>query len=259
MSLKTISKATVHARLKIASSLGYRMRLARFGMFYLNGSSLSIRSVNIGNKTVEVDFPEGERETQKWELIRLLFFDCYKLSRMTKPVATVLDIGANLGFFALAARKAFPEAKIHCYEPNLQLEPYLSKHCTAADAEYFLSAVGACEARVRLETKGNSLHSVSRVDPESATTQIAFAEAVARLGEVDVLKLDCEGAEWDIFSDPRPWAHVRQVAMEYHLWARPALSINSLRAELSRLGFQEISTTPDPYPGANWGLAWAKK
>lgn len=235
------------------------MRLARFGMFYLNGSSLSIRSVSIGDKTIEINFPEDERETQKWELIRLLFFDCYKLSQVTKPVTTVLDIGANLGFFALAARKAFPAAKIHCYEPNHQLEPYLSRHCADAGAEYFLSAVGAREARITLETRGISLHSVSRIDAESETKQIAFAEAVARLGEVDLLKLDCEGAEWDIFSDPRPWAHVRQVAMEYHLWARPSFSVKDLRSELSKLGFQEISTAPDPHPEATWGLAWARR
>lgn len=30
---------------------------------------------------------------------------------------TVLDIGANHGQFALAARRAFPEATVHCFEP----------------------------------------------------------------------------------------------------------------------------------------------
>lgn len=47
--------------------------------------------------------------------------DDYFIDRITRPVSTVLDIGANIGFFSIAARKSFPQATIHSYEPNIKL------------------------------------------------------------------------------------------------------------------------------------------
>jgi FkbM family methyltransferase len=238
-------------------SLKYRALLARFGIFYRRGSTLDIRSVRIGGKSVDIILPQSERTVQMFELASLMFLDCYRLSRVRGPVSTVLDVGANVGFFALAARRRFPDAKIHCYEPNQELEQSLSAHCAAVGAEYFIAAVGASEGRISLARQGNSLHSVSRETPGGGTKQVAFADAVEQLGTVDLLKLDCEGAEWDIFSDPRPWSKVRHVTMEYHLWAKPALSVEGVRRQLNGLGFSEIAVSPDP--NGDWGFAWARK
>ncbi len=242
---------------RVLQSLKWRLQLAPYGIFYLPGREIAVRSVRIGDKTVPIAFPDGERAIQKFELVNLVYLDCYRLARVRGPVSSVLDIGANLGFFALAARRRFPHARIHCYEPNPDLEPNLSAHCTAVGADYFLSAVGAAAGRVNLDVRGNSLHSVSLQSPDGSTAQVAFAEAVARLGTVDVLKLDCEGAEWDIFNDQRPWANVRHLTMEYHLWARPSLTIDHLRRQLTRLGFAKIVIEPDR--DGDWGLAWAAK
>lgn len=84
----------------------------------LNGTRVSVQLPN--EKGVRVAFME------------LLIADCYGLEQAVLPVRTVLDIGANVGLFALAARNAFPEAVIHSYEPNLQLEPYLKQQAHVA-------------------------------------------------------------------------------------------------------------------------------
>jgi len=44
----------------------------------------------------------------------------------------------------------------------------------------------------------------TKLDANDSTTQIAFADAVAKLGVGDVLKLDCEGAgsAWSTTSGP---------------------------------------------------------
>ncbi|HTA43056.1 MAG TPA: FkbM family methyltransferase [Bryobacteraceae bacterium] len=242
---------------RISLALKRRLQLARHGIFSLPGQEIRIASVRIGNRTVPIVLPEEERRVQEFELANMVYFDCYGLSRVRRPVSTVLDIGANLGFFALAARRRFPEAKIHSYEPNQDLEPFLAAHCSAAGADYFVEAVGASPGRVNLDRHQSTLHTVARESEDGSTPQVAFADAVARLGTVDLVKLDCEGAEWDIFSDPRPWANVRHLAMEYHLWARPSLSVDHLRHHLSALGFSEIVIEPDP--AGNWGMAWGRR
>ena len=77
----------------------------------------------------------------------------------------------------------------------------------------------------------------TKLDANDSTTQIAFADAVAKLCVGDVLKLDCEGAEWDIFSDSVPWTKVHRLCMEYHLWAKPNSAIQSVESVLRNLGF----------------------
>jgi hypothetical protein len=47
---------------------------------------------------------------------------------------------------------------------------------------------------------------------------VPLALAVERLGgRVDLAKFDCEGAEWELFADEKPWQHIGAVAMEFHL------------------------------------------
>ena len=52
---------------------------------------------------------------------------------------------------------------------------------------------------------------------------------------MDLLKLDCEGAEWDIFRDPKPFANVQSVRMEYHLTEGKTLT--DLRKIVESLGY----------------------
>jgi methyltransferase FkbM-like protein len=86
--------------------------------------------------------------------------------------------------------------------------------------------------------------------------QCSFARAVAKLGIVDVLKLDCEGAEWQIFEDRKTWKSVQRVAMEYHLWAKERSSVSELREALASLGFSRIEIRQD---APSFGMAFAAK
>ena len=123
----------------------------------------------------------------------------------------ILDIGANVGLFGVAARSAFPQATIHGYEPNTALEPYLAYQARVASLEYFLEAVGRRAGRVHLEVNEAELvHSSSRPDPAGTTPQIALRTAIERIGgSVDLIKMDCEGAEWEMLEDQEIWRTVR--------------------------------------------------
>jgi FkbM family methyltransferase len=46
----------------------------------------------------------------------------------------------------------------------------------------------------------------------------SLASAVEALGGADLLKLDCEGAEWDLFETVDVWRRIAAITMEYHLW-----------------------------------------
>ena len=116
--------------------------------------------------------------------LEILLSDVYGLERRGRDVfLTVLDIGANVGLFAVAARKTHRHAVIHVYEPNLELERYLSVQLRVAGATWFREAVGGGPARGRLEVYPGESGLTQCMPDESGPVRIVpLATAVERLG-----------------------------------------------------------------------------
>jgi hypothetical protein len=82
-------------------------------------------------------------------------------------------------------------------------------------------------------------------------TVTAFKHAVERMGgTVDLLKLDCEGAEWEIFQDPEPFQSVHTIRMEYHLTG--GRTLHDLQQIAMALGFAIEYLSPN----SNFGIIW---
>ena len=237
---------------RLRSSFKYRVKWAQLGVYYLR--SCSPRSVRIAGQRVRLAYPAGEKAVQEHEFHKILIEDCYRLGEIGSPVRTVLDIGANIGLFAMAARNHFPKATINCYEPNPLLEPYLARHCAAVRAQYFMEAVGSAASRVSISNDKGSLHSTTVQRADCNIPQAAFSDAVKPLGVVDLLKLDCEGAEWEILSDVATWAKIQNVCMEYHLWAKPNATAYDVETALNHLGFTRIVISESG--NGPWGFAF---
>lgn len=143
--------------------------------------------------------------------------------------ANIVDIGANVGFFTLFAASRFPDAHIHSYEPvpanfqqlqaNLARNPGLRVHPHP-------QAVGATAGRLAMHLNCGSQFTTSAslvTDAGGSTIEVECAEftsVIQRLpeGRCDFLKLDCEGAEYEILygSAPELLGRIRHLAMECH-------------------------------------------
>ena len=79
-----------------------------------------------------------------------------------------------------------------------------------------------------------------------------------QIGAIDLLKIDVEGAEWDVLSgiSARDWPHIRQVVAEVHDENGRVARVESL---LRAQGF-EVVCEPEPQSAA-WGvwLVWARR
>ena len=175
----------------------------------------------------------------KVAFIDIFLDDCYginTISKNTKHVRSIIDIGANAGLFGVAARIVFPTATIHAYEPSYILEQYLSNQAKIANFTYFMEAVGAENGSVRLHVIQDSVLTKSVIDPSGTIPQISFRDAIQRIGgNVDLLKMDCEGAEWNIFEDVASWKYVNNLSMEYHLFQ--GQNHQDAASVVQRLGF----------------------
>ena len=153
-----------------------------------------------------------------WDFINVLLDDEYGLSSVSPSPKTVLDIGANIGLFSLWARYCFPAATIHAYEPNPRITPFISQNLAPVDVTFFAEGIGSQSGFASGIDQSESRLGQFTVGATAGIKVISLQEAVDRLGgNIDLLKLDCEGAEWEIFRDPQPFANIKSVRMEYHL------------------------------------------
>jgi len=136
--------------------------------------------------------------------------DIYGTRDIRQPVRSVMDVGSHSGFFSLYARTRFPRATIHAYEPNPAMHPFLRTQAQTGRFEFFGEAVGATEGRVNIAPAEDSVATTVRHDDSGSVPMIPLRAASARLGgSVDLLKLDCEGSEWELFQDAQAFAAVR--------------------------------------------------
>jgi FkbM family methyltransferase len=121
----------------------------------------------------------------------------------------ILDVGANIGFFALLFAHTFPECQVHAFEPNpysfgrllenLKANPKLSKRISTFD-----NAMSNREHRVELTTvPGVAGHAWGRVGIPRRDGMITYdveAKTIDRLYAgrglpIRLLKIDVEGYE----------------------------------------------------------------
>ena len=118
----------------------------------------------------------------------------------------------------------------------------------------FGEGVGHASGFAGVEDHGDSRLSRVSFGASRGVPVTAFAEVVARLGgSVDLLKLDCEGAEWDIFHDKASFQQVRLIRMEYHLVDNR--SIDDLSQWAKKVGFQIDRLLPN----SGFGIAWLSR
>jgi FkbM family methyltransferase len=155
--------------------------------------------------------------------IENLLDDCYHIERISHPIKTALDIGGNLGFSSLKIKMEYPQAIIHCYEPNQDNEMYLKAQALAGGFTYFMEALGKKAGMVELISEKKESQEVlalahTVISPSGKIVQTSISTAIERLGgKVDFVKMDCEGAEWDILQDYQAWLNVKSLSLEYHL------------------------------------------
>jgi FkbM family methyltransferase len=124
----------------------------------------------------------------------------------------ILDIGSNIGASILFFHEQFPTARIYGFEPHPETFQVLQKNVGALPSvEVFNYGLGAADSNVSIPFDGADFSRFTSKDksaewsgPLSPTfCQLKHAGAVMKdlgLTKVDLIKIDCEGAESDILT-----------------------------------------------------------
>jgi FkbM family methyltransferase len=238
---------------RIYNLLRRRYRARRLGIEFRRAANWTVPGeMFVRGKRWAISAPDDNGT--KNAFLEIFLDDCYGIESIGHPVRTVLDIGAHAGFFSMHARNTYPDAIIHAYEPNPNMKRFLKHQSGIGGFTYFLEAVGNKDGMVRLDIDvKESVHTRCRQGGD--IPQVAFRTCILRLGgRVDLLKLDCEGAEWGILTDTESLAAVRTLVMEYDLVDGHTEA--DLISIVRTLGFKVLGQT---LTGPTWGLLWATR
>jgi FkbM family methyltransferase len=151
------------------------------------------------------------------------------LSVLPSRKVSVVDVGANLGSFCVWLAGRHGIIRGFCFEPDpssfrLCRFNLAANSCTQVDA--IAKAVGGIprviEMRVNTDRPGgNSIYrAVSGHDEIAQVEVVAFSEWLSTMGTqaFDLLKMDCEGAEWEIVdkSPAEIWQRFALIVAEIH-------------------------------------------
>lgn len=227
------------------------LKAARMSVFWNGTTRFDLpRQFRYNSRAFSIAGPQ--EKSLAWVFRDIILDDEYGLNKLAKKPATVLDVGGNIGLFTLWAGVNYPEATIHVYEPNTALLDSLKSNVKQVRATVFAEGVAGQDGAGTFIVNGESMVGQCKVAPTGDIRLVSLRTAVARLGgSVDLLKLDCEGAEWEIFDDLEPFQAVGMVRMEYHL-TRPDRSLGWMIDRLESVGFSLLKLQLN----SGFGIAW---
>lgn len=165
-----------------------------------------------------------------WSVKEAILDDFYeKYGEPIEPDWTVVDIGAAIGEFTVLAAKKALRGKVYAFEPNPKSVAILQKNLKQnelTNVEVIQKGVWSSITRLSLNLKNDEpLQAVSSpVADESSqlmefeTTTLGAYLQKAGIEEIDLLKSDSEGAEYEVFLSMSAGVlrKIKRIVMEYH-------------------------------------------
>lgn len=219
--------------------------------YHLRESGIAVTLRHHGGDVMALDeiFSQGE-----YELPRPVE---HSLAARTEPLR-VVDLGANIGLFGAWLLGRFPDASILAFEADPQ---------NAAVHRSTIAANGLGEQWLLIEAFAGTKTGTTRfvdglfgLSHEAGGAEdgieVPTVDVLPELLRADLVKIDIEGAEWPLVTDPRfRDLTARAVVLEYHSPGCPAASPRAAaEGALRTAGYQFLHVGEKPVLGA--GVLW---
>jgi FkbM family methyltransferase len=143
---------------------------------------------------------------------------------------TIIDIGGGIGDYTIFAAKAFPRNRVFAFEPTPNSFALLQENLRlngVQNVQAFQEAIWSQPGQLVMDAAvGEPGQFISRkVDRprqngEMVVPSVSLDQVFARLDmpSCDLMKMDCEGAEYPILfnASPESLRSIRRLVMEYH-------------------------------------------
>ena len=224
-------------RLDVRILAGPRLYYSLFGAPGLvlgSRARLSRRAIEVAVEAPGVLYPFRLRlRTTDVALCREILLNGQYDSELLRVPQVIVDAGANIGLAAIFYANRYPSARIIAIEPERSNYEALAKNAAPYPNIFPIRAAlwkenkeinilnpGMAHTTFQIESQREQLGSASW----GAAPGITLDKLMADVGidYVDLLKVDIEGAEKDVFQNSGAWiSRVGVIAIELHDWLQP--------------------------------------
>jgi len=183
----------------------------------------------IKHNNIELSFFDAPNNSTEWILNEVFIQDCYSFDNMQLyPDDIVIDIGANIGIFSIYLAKRFPLTKIYAFEPLPTSFHFLCKNLEENQVLNVVPiplAITADRRRMHLYgAKDNLGGANSYVYSANTSYEIAEVSSITLddifklldLNAIKMLKIDCEGGEYEILPNAKCLKSIEYLVGEFH-------------------------------------------
>ncbi|MBN1636139.1 MAG: FkbM family methyltransferase [Deltaproteobacteria bacterium] len=182
--------------------------------------------------------------TDHSDIVTIFLIFCRRDYGKITPGSVVVDIGANIGVFALYAAKGGAKI-VHAYEPAEESFELLQRNIENNGYEdtiypHQAAVVGKPSPPVWFPCQSSVFNAIEKENYRNKSghqlvSTVTLAELADNVSESTMFKLDCEGGEYDIILDSEDSAfdRIEDIRLEYHRGPR-----QQLLARLGQLGYQ---------------------
>ncbi len=157
-----------------------------------------------------------------------------------RPV--IFDCGSNIGMSIIYFKQKFPKARIIAYEAHPKVAEILRENLQnnqINDVEINEKAVWVHNNGLEFSDEGADGSSIFGKEAKLQVKSIRLKEELQNFEQIDMLKMDIEGAETEVFKDiEQELKRVENIFVEYHSFYDQQQTLPELLQVLTHAGFR---------------------
>jgi len=177
-----------------------------------------------------------------WQYHEIFYSESYKFKpKNVNPV--IFDCGANVGTSVMYFRKHYPSAVIKAFEPDKKIFSYLEHNILnnkIKDIELFNAAVWKENTTLNFAGDGADGGQIDTKNKGNTDVQaIRLKDLLEKEKSIDLLKIDIEGAEYEVFEDCKnSLSRIHNIFVECHSFLNNAQEIHKILNIFHQNGFR---------------------
>ena len=191
----------------------------------------------------ELHFPDAN--SFRFMLSEIFKEQIYKFES-GNPAPLIIDCGANIGMSVIYFKQLFPASEIIAFEPEKKIFGYLQRNTDTLGlkgVQLVNKAVWKEKTTLQFSSEGadgsriSSIGNIEGEKPVYNVEAVKLSDYIRR--DVELLKLDIEGAELEVLKEVEPkLGLVKRMFIEYHAPAEGAQELDTLLSILKRNNFR---------------------
>jgi FkbM family methyltransferase len=160
-----------------------------------------------------------------------------------RPHPLIIDCGANIGLSTLYFGLQYPNSTIHAFEPDASIFKILEKNIKdnqLTHVKIHNQAVWTADTQLSFSNKGSEASQIDTSGLSSTKVEaIQLAQFLSQFDSIDFLKMDIEGAEFDVVQDCAQHLHkIQNFFLEYHGTSSETQKLLTLLELVKNAGFK---------------------